>query len=113
MEQPRPPVVYADHAATSWPTLFPRPTAAPEGWANPASAHGAGRAASQALEEARDRIARCLNAPAAPREAAGTSADPSRPHPPPQIVFTANGTEGDNLVLQGYPWDYVITAATE
>lgn len=28
-------------------------------------------------------------------------------------MFTSGGTEGNNLILQGGPWDFIITAATE
>ena len=29
------------------------------------------------------------------------------------MTFTSGGTEGNNLVLQGYPWNYVVTTQTE
>ena len=100
-------LVYADHASTSLPTLFP--ASCTESWANPSNNHPPGLAARAALEEARDTVARLLNAPPPPPEAAAPGNEPA----PPQILFTANGTEGDNLVLQGHPWDYIVTTATE
>lgn len=76
---------YLDYAATA-----PLRSAAREAWlahadgpANPASLHRSGRAASQVLEDARERIARLAGA--ARRE----------------IVFTSGGTEADVMALRG------------
>src|SRR4051812_4366477 len=79
-------MLYLDHAATT-PTL-------PEAWeamrpfmaehfGNPASAHAAGRKARQALEDARERVARCLGAS------------------PDEVIFTSGATEANNLALFG------------
>lgn len=86
--------VYADHASTSYPTLFP--PVCNEVWANPSNSHSLGAEARDALRSALARIATRLNAPIGAN-----------------VVVTANGTEADNLVLQGYPWDYIVTALTE
>jgi len=51
--------------------------------ANPSGSHGASRVAKTALEEARERVA------------ARVGADPH------EIVFTAGGSEGDNLAVKG------------
>src|SRR5215468_8286151 len=79
-------MLYLDHAATT-PTLpevweAMRPFMA-EQFGNPASAHTAGRKARQALEDARERIVRCL----------GTSPD--------EVIFTSGATEANNLALFG------------
>lgn len=50
---------------------------------NPSSVHAEGRAARAALDQARERVARCLGAR------------------PKEIVFTASGSESDNLALAG------------
>src|SRR5258708_19927287 len=50
---------------------------------NPSSGHRWGRAARTALDEARERIARCLGAG------------------PDEIIITSGGTEGDNLAILG------------
>ncbi|HTR79952.1 MAG TPA: cysteine desulfurase family protein [Gemmatimonadaceae bacterium] len=78
--------VYLDHAATTpvraevldamLPFWGPR-------FGNPSSTHRWGREARTALDEARERIARCL----------GAQAD--------EICFTSGGTEGDNLAVLG------------
>ena len=78
--------VYFDHAATTpvreevfaamQPFFGPR-------FGNPSSVHRWGREARTALDEARERVARCL----------GASAD--------EIVFTSCGTEADNMALIG------------
>jgi cysteine desulfurase len=80
--------IYLDHAATTpvrdevraamEPFLGPR-------FGNPSSAHRWGREARTALDEARERVARCL----------GARAD--------EVCFTSGGTEGDNLAVFG-PW---------
>lgn len=54
-----------------------------ERYGNPSSLHEYGREASEALEESRKKIACFLNAQ------------------PNEIVFTASGSESDNLALQG------------
>jgi cysteine desulfurase len=78
--------VYLDHAATTpvreevlaamLPFFGPR-------FGNPSSVHRWGREARTALDEARERVGRCL----------GASAD--------EIVFTSCGTEADNMALIG------------
>ena len=78
---------YLDHAATT----PPRPEAreALSRWldaANASSTHAAGQAARAAVEEARERVAGAL----------GCS-----PH---EVVFTAGGTEADNLAIKGAVW---------
>src|SRR5258708_40263694 len=52
-------------------------------YGNPASAHGAGRRARQALEDARERVAALLGAY------------------PDELVFTSGATEANNLALFG------------
>ena len=54
-----------------------------QGGYNPSSVHSEGRAARAALDDARERVAACLNAKAK------------------EIVFTASGSEADNLAILG------------
>jgi cysteine desulfurase len=78
--------IYLDHAATTpvreevfaamQPFFGPR-------FGNPSSVHRWGRDARTALDEARERVARCLGAS------------------PDEVVFTSCGTEGDNMALIG------------
>ncbi|MGZ8493893.1 MAG: aminotransferase class V-fold PLP-dependent enzyme, partial [Gemmatirosa sp.] len=78
--------IYLDHAATTPvrdevraamdPYLGPR-------FGNPSSAHRWGREARTALDEARERVARCL----------GARSD--------EVCFTSGGTVGDNLAIFG------------
>jgi cysteine desulfurase len=78
--------VYLDHAATTpvrrevleamEPYYGPR-------FGNPSSVHRWGREARAALDEARERVARCLGA-----------------HPD-EVCFTSGGTEADNLAVLG------------
>lgn len=78
--------IYLDHAATTpvrdevmeamKPFYGPR-------FGNPSSSHRWGREARSALDEARERVARCLGAR------------------PDEICFTSGGTEGDNLAILG------------
>src|SRR4051812_23840247 len=94
-------MLYLDHAATT-PTLpeaweAMRPFAA-EQFGNPASAHAAGRQARQALEDARERVARCLGAS------------------PDEVVFTSGATEANNLAifgLAGSPPGHVLASPIE
>lgn len=96
--------IYLDHAATTpirpevLEAMLPYLT---EHHGNPSSIHGSGRRARQALDEAREEIARQLGAK--PRE----------------IVFTASGTEADNLAVRGVAWAasakgrHIVTSAIE
>jgi cysteine desulfurase len=81
-----PDLIYLDHAATTpvrpevleamLPYFGPR-------FGNPSSMHRWGREARTALDEARERVARCL----------GASSD--------EICFTSGGTEADNIAILG------------
>jgi cysteine desulfurase len=96
--------IYLDHAATTpirpevLEAMLPYLT---EHQGNPSSIHRSGRRARQALDEAREEVARHLGAK--PRE----------------IVFTAGGTEADNLAVRGVAWGasakgrHVVTSAVE
>jgi cysteine desulfurase len=94
-----------DHAATTPPR--PEARAALSTWlgaANASSTHVAGQRARAAVEEAREQVATAL----------GCS-----PH---EVVFTAGGTEADNLAVKGIVWaardrghprPHVVTTAVE
>ena len=96
--------IYLDHAATTpirpevLEAMLPYLT---EHQGNPSSIHGSGRRARQALDEAREEIAGHLGAK--PRE----------------IVFTASGTEADNLAVRGVAWAasakgrHIVTSSVE
>jgi cysteine desulfurase len=80
--------VYLDHAATT-----PMQPAAIEAMAavlatvgNASSLHGTGRMARRRMEEARETLAKLLGAR------------------PSEVVFTAGGTESDNLAVKGIYW---------
>lgn len=78
--------IYLDHAATTPPADAVVEAMLPffrEHWGNPSSPHARGRTARNALDSARDRLAALLGC--APRE----------------LIFTAGGTEADNLALRG------------
>jgi cysteine desulfurase len=62
---------------------------------NPSSVHSHGRAARRLLEDARDQAARLVGAAAA------------------GVIFTAGGTEADNMALCGFPDRRVIVSAIE
>jgi cysteine desulfurase len=77
---------YLDHAATT--PMRPEAVAAMEPFlrgtfGNPSGGHAAARAAKTALEEAREEVAELLGAR------------------PAEVVFTAGGTEADNLAVKG------------
>ncbi len=79
-------LIYLDHAATT--PLDARVLAAmmpyfTEEFGNPSSIHRLGRRALDALDDARDTIAAVLGAN------------------PKEIIFTAGGTESDNLAIKG------------
>lgn len=85
MAAPRGPV-YLDHNATT--PVEPRVREAMLPWlgerhGNPSSLHRFGQAAREAVEEARGRVADLLGAR------------------PPEVVFTASGTEANNAVVLG------------
>lgn len=76
---------YLDHAATT--PLLPEVRRvmleALDVYGNPSSVHGFGRDARRIVEQARDQVAGAIGAS------------------PQEIVFTAGGTEADNLALKG------------
>jgi len=78
--------IYMDHSATTpvLPEVFEamQPFFGPR-FGNPSSMHRWGREARVALDEARERVARCL----------GARQD--------EVCFTSGGTEGDNLAVLG------------
>ena len=79
-------MTYLDHAAST--PMRPEAVAAMEPYlsgcfANPSGIHGAARAAKTALESAREVVAAALGAQ------------------PGEVVFTAGGTEADNLAVEG------------
>jgi cysteine desulfurase len=82
----RPDPIYLDHAATTpvRDEVFEamRPFFGTR-FGNPSSSHRWGREARAALDEARERVARCL----------GARSD--------ELCFTSGGTEGDNLAILG------------
>jgi cysteine desulfurase len=80
--------VYLDHAATTpmHPAAIEAMTAALATVGNASSLHTAGRAARRRMEEARETLARLLGAR------------------PSEIIFTAGGTESDNLAVKGIFW---------
>ena len=96
--------VYLDHNATS--PVLPEVLDAmmpffTEAYGNPSSAHQYGRAAREAVDLARERVAALLNANAG------------------EIIFTGGGSESDNLALKGYidslngESHHIITSAVE
>src|ERR1700712_2802031 len=80
--------VYLDHAATTpmHPVAIEAMTAALATVGNASSLHTAGRAARRRMEEARETLAGLLGAR------------------PSEIIFTAGGTESDNLAVKGVYW---------
>jgi cysteine desulfurase len=96
--------IYLDHAATTplrreaLDAMIPFLT---DDFGNPSSAHGFGRRARAALDEAHERIARRIGAEAR------------------EIVFTSGGTEALNLGLKGAAWagkargHRIVTSAVE
>lgn len=76
--------IFADHAATAplRPEAVDAATAA-AGLLNPAGQYASGREAQRVLEDAREQVAELLGADRA------------------EVLFTASGTESDNLAVQG------------
>jgi len=81
-------VVYLDHAATTpmVPAAVEALTAHLLGVGNPSSLHASGRRARRIVEESRETIAQAVNCR------------------PGEVVFTAGGTEADNLAIKGIYW---------
>jgi len=84
-------MIYLDHNSTTM--LAPEALAAMTPWiterfGNPASQHGVGRRARQAIEVAREEIGRIFGV-----RRAGLEAD--------RVIFTSGGTEANNLALLG------------
>lgn len=81
-------MAYLDHAATTpmLPEAVRELTAQLPLTGNASSLHSAGRRARRTVEEARERFAAVLGAR------------------PSEIVFTAGGTEADNLAVKGLYW---------
>jgi len=78
--------VYADHAATTPPApevVEAMREVLAEGFGNASSVHARGEAARERIEAARDRVAGLIGAT------------------PEEIVFTASGSEANNLALKG------------
>ncbi len=79
-------MLYLDHAATTPIRPLVREAILPfaeGGWGNPTGFHAPARAAKNALEEARERVAEVLGCR------------------PLEVVFTSGGTEADNLAVKG------------
>ncbi len=84
----RPPMAYLDHAATT-PMLAEAVeayVAATATVGNASSLHASGRSARRRVEEAREQVAASLGAR------------------PSEVIFTAGGTESDNLAVKGVFW---------
>jgi cysteine desulfurase len=80
--------VYLDHAATTpmHPAAIEAMTAVLATVGNASSLHGTGRLARRRMEESRETVARLLGAR------------------PSEVIFTAGGTESDNLAVKGIYW---------
>jgi cysteine desulfurase len=80
--------VYLDHAATTpmHPAAIEAMTAALATVGNASSLHGTGRVARRRMEESREKLAQLLGAR------------------PSEVIFTAGGTESDNLAVKGIYW---------
>ncbi|MDQ4008741.1 MAG: cysteine desulfurase [Actinomycetota bacterium] len=84
----RPGVTYLDHAATTpmLPEALEAMSAQLQALGNPSSLHASGRAARRVVEESRETVAQSMGAR------------------PSDVVFTAGGTEADNLAVKGLFW---------
>ena len=89
--------VYADNAATTpmsetaFNAMKPWLT---ENYGNPSSLYRIGRAAKEALNDARTVVGKCLNA----AEPVNVKND----YAPGEIVFTGGGSQADNLAIRGF-----------
>jgi cysteine desulfurase len=96
--------IYMDHAATTSTDVEVVEAMKPfftQKYGNPNSIHSFGQEAREAVEEAREKIARLIGAN------------------PSEIVFTAGGTEADNYAIKGIAWanqkkgNHIITSQIE
>jgi cysteine desulfurase len=80
--------VYLDHAATTpmHPAAIEAMASALATVGNASSLHGTGRVARRRMEESRETLAKLLGAR------------------PSEVIFTAGGTESDNLAVKGIYW---------
>lgn len=83
------PSIYVDHAATTplSPAAFKAITSQLQELGNPSSLHTHGRATRKALEDAREAIAQLVSCL------------------PSEVIFTASGTEANNIALKGLWWN--------
>jgi cysteine desulfurase len=83
------PSIYVDHAATTplSPAAFKAITSQLQELGNPSSLHTHGRATRKSLEDAREAIARQVGSLAS------------------EVIFTASGTEANNIALKGLWWN--------
>ena len=83
------PPIYVDHAATTplSPAAFKAITSQLQELGNPSSLHTHGRATRKVLEDAREAIAREVGSL------------------PSEVIFTASGTEANNIALKGLWWN--------
>lgn len=89
--------VYLDYAASApvKPAVRAAMCAAMDVAGNPSSVHADGRAARRVMEDAREAVAAMVGAA------------------PADVIFTASGTEANNLVLRGFPGRRVFVSALE
>ncbi|CAB4576265.1 MAG: aminotransferase class V-fold PLP-dependent enzyme [Actinobacteria bacterium] len=82
------PSIYVDHAATTpmSPAAFKAISSQMQVLGNPSSLHTHGRSTRKSLEDAREAIARQVNCL------------------PSEVIFTASGTEANNIALKGLFW---------
>lgn len=82
-------MAYLDNAATT--PMYPEAVVAMTGLlaapGNPSSLHASGRKARRVVEESREKVARALGAR------------------PAEVVFTAGGTEANNIAIKGIAWN--------
>jgi cysteine desulfurase len=90
-------VSYFDYNATApvRPDVVSAVAAAMEQGGNASSVHHSGRAARQAIEGARERLARAIGTPAQ------------------SVIFTSGGTEANNLALLGARAERILVSAIE
>ncbi len=90
-------MAYFDHNATApvKPAVAEAVRAALGACGNPSSVHGAGRVARRMVEDGRDAVAALVGAR------------------PERVVFTAGGTEANNLALRGAGRARILAGATE